>query len=98
MFVASCATYKLVFVLEQSGQRFDAGLQTGVLWFHLATESCDDRHGRVNCVFVDLCAMLTNERQHAVEAARVEQCTRFTSADKLQHLEKHTQTRYNTEE
>ena len=42
--------------------------------------------------------MLTNERQHAVEAARVEQCTRFTSADKLQHLEKHTQTRYNTEE
>ena len=31
--------------------------------------------------------MLTNERQHAVEAARVEHGTRFASADKLQHLE-----------
>lgn len=77
----------MVFMLEQTGQRLHAGLQRRVLRLHLAAEAGHHGHGRVQRVFVDQVAAVSDEAQHTVEAAGFKHRPRLPRADQLQHLQ-----------
>lgn len=78
--------YLVVFMFEEAGQGLDAGLQRRVLRLHLAAESGHDGHGRVQSVFVDEVAAVSDETQHAVQTAGLEHSTGLPGTDQLQHL------------
>ena len=56
-------------MLEQCGEGLDTGLERCVLWLHLSTEPGNNGHGRVKGVLVDLCAMLADEGEDAVQTS-----------------------------
>lgn len=76
----------VVFVLEEAGQGLHAGLQGRVLRLHLAAEARHHGHGRVQRVLVHQVAAVSDERQHAVQASRLEHGAGLSGADQLQHL------------
>lgn len=53
--------YLVIFMLEETGQRLDTRLQRRVLRLHLAAEARHHCHGRVQSVFVDQVATVSDE-------------------------------------
>ena len=60
--------------------------QTFFLRFHLGAESGHDGHGRVQGVAMHQTAVVADEREDAVEAARLEDRSGFACADQFKDL------------
>jgi len=85
---ARVSTYMAVLVLEEGGERLDAGRQGEVVGLHLGAEARHHRHGGVQRVLVRAAAVIAEEQQHAVQATRLEHGTSLSGTYQLQYLHK----------